>query len=200
MPRITPDKAGSRNLCAFLDMLAYAEIGTRMLNDSDDGYNVLVGSLPGKMTLFDSYADHPRQVVQVSDNLRSSAAGRYQILSRYWDHYKAQIGLPDFGPLSQDRYAIQQIREQRALDDVHAGRFAKAVAKVANIWASMPGAGYGQHERKLGDLRQAYLDAGGRLEGDAEVPEDDSDNPDQLDRIEEKVDQLIALQLRDGGV
>jgi len=199
MPRITPEKSGSRNLCAFLDMIAYAEIGARMLNDSDDGYNVLVGSLPGKMQLFDSYSDHPRKVIQVSANLRSSAAGRYQILSRFWDHYKRQLDLPDFGPVSQDRYAIQQIREQRALDDVHAGRFDRAVGKVANIWASMPGAGYGQHERKLDELRQAYIDAGGRFEGDTEEPAQDTERPGQLDRIEAKVDQLIALQLRDGG-
>lgn len=168
MPRITPDQAGSRNCCAFLDTLAFAEIGREMLADprTDDGYRVLVGSIPSKLKLIESYADHPRQVIQVRKGLRSSAAGRYQILSRFWDHYRRQLGLPDFGPLSQDRYAIQQIREQRALDDVHAGRFDQAVAKCANIWASMPGAGYGQHEYSLDRLRLEYRRAGGAFEGE----------------------------------
>lgn len=190
MPRITPEQAGSRNMCAFLDMLAFAEIGERMLADprTDDGYKVMVGSMPSNLKLIDSYRDHPRQVIQVNARLRSTAAGRYQILSRYWDHYKAQLGLPDFGPKSQDRYAIQQIREQRALDDVHAGRFDQAVAKVANIWASMPGAGYGQHEHKLVDLRGAYRKAGGRFEGE---PPPEAQETTQLDRIEAKLDELL---------
>jgi len=103
---IKPEDAG-KNVVPFLDMIAYSEIGPRLLAESDDGYNVLVGG-----ELFDSYADHPRKVIEVRPGLRSSAAGRYQILSRYWDHYRIQLQLPDFGPLSQDRYAIQQLKEQ----------------------------------------------------------------------------------------
>lgn len=148
-------------MLAFLDMLAVSE-GTddgRQLT-KDDGYDVLVG---GK--LFKGYDDHPNVLVRLNPSLSSTAAGRYQILFRYWPHYKALLKLPDFGPLSQDLYAIQQIKERRALDDIQAGRFDEAVSKVRNIWASLPGAGYGQHEQKIERLRDAYVRAGGTLAG-----------------------------------
>jgi muramidase (phage lysozyme) len=146
----------SPNLKAFLAMIAHSEIGPTLLAASDDGYNVLVG---GK--LFDSYADHPRRLVDLGRNLKSTAAGRYQILARYFDAYKKTLGLPDFGHAAQDAIAIRMIKEQGALEDVEAGRFDQAVNKCCNIWASLPGAGYGQHENKLADLRSAYSAAGG---------------------------------------
>lgn len=171
MPRITPDQAGGRNVCAFLDTLAIAEIGPAMLEATDDGYDVLVGSLPGDLQLFASYADHPlptpRHAREYAPGAYSTAAGRYQILSRYWDHYRRQLALPDFRPESQDRYAIQQIKEQRALPLVQAGRFLEAVKACRNIWASLPGAGYGQREHAMTDLAQAYAEAGGRFSGTA---------------------------------
>lgn len=143
---------------AFLDMIAHSEIGDKLLAKSDNGYNVLVGG-----TLFNGYADHPRKLVQLNAILKSTAAGRYQPLSRYFDAYKATLHLPDFSPHSQDLIALQQIKECRALDDINAGRFDAAVSKCAHIWASLPGAGYGQHENKLSDLRLAYTKAGGAL-------------------------------------
>lgn len=168
MPRISPARAGGHNLCALLDVIAYAEIGPAMLAASDDGYNVLVGSLPGKLKLFDSYLTHPlpsrQHAIQYAPGVWSTAAGRYQILSRYWKHYADLLGLHDFGPQQQDRYAIQQITEQRALGDIKAGRFRKAVHKIRNIWASMPGAGYGQHEHSLDTLARVYLAHGGRFD------------------------------------
>lgn len=151
MPIITPAQAGGVNVCAFLDMLAFAEIGKPMLTDprTDNGYRVIVGSLPGKLILTDGYADHPRKLVQIHKGLSSTAAGRYQILGRYWDHYKLTLSLPDFSPLSQDRYAIQQIREQKALPLIQEGRISDAIHRCRNIWASLPEAGYGQHEYSL---------------------------------------------------
>lgn len=144
----------SQNLKAFLDMIAHSE-GT--LGRGDDGYNVLVG---GK--LFTGYADHPRIVVDLG-RIKSTAAGRYQILARYYDAYKKLLHLPDFGRGSQDAIATKMIREQDAMADVEAGRFDTAVQKCSNIWASLPGAGYGQHENKIASLRSAYILAGGTL-------------------------------------
>ena len=135
---------------AFLDMISYAEGTDRFGNDR--GYDVIVGG-----SLMDNYDDHPRKSVRLPRyNINSTAAGRYQILSRYWDHYKAQLKLPDFGPESQDRYAIQQIKEQRALNDVMTGSIENAIVKCSNIWASFPGAGYGQREVKMGELLAYY--------------------------------------------
>ena len=146
------------NLKAFLDMLAWSE-GTSTVAGSDNGYDVLVG---GK--LFVGYEDHPRIMVFLPRlNISSTAAGRYQLLARYFDAYKASLHLPDFSPASQDAIAIQQIRERKALALIESGDFSAAVDRVSNIWASLPGAGYGQSERKLPRLVTAYLDAGGTL-------------------------------------
>lgn len=155
MPRVTPEQAGGINVCAFLDMLAVSEIGKALLAKSDDGYNVLVGG-----NLFASYTDHPNIY---NTRFNSTAAGRYQLLHRWWPAYKSLLRLPDFGPVSQDLVAIQQIHEQGAIPDIQTGRFDQAVMKVANIWASLPGAGYGQHENDIGGLRNAYVAAGGTL-------------------------------------
>ena len=92
-----------------------------------------------------------------------TAAGRYQLLSKYFDSYKAVLGLPDFSPLSQDRIALQQIKECRAIPLIEAGNVEAAIEKCAHIWASFPGAGYGQHEQRLAVLTKAYADAGGAL-------------------------------------
>lgn len=145
------------NRGAFLDMIAFSE-GTARVPDSDDGYRVIVGG-----QVFDGYADHPRVLVQLRPGLASTAAGRYQLLARFWDVYRRQLGLPDFSPASQDAVALQQIRERGALADVDAGRVGEAVNKVRNIWASLPGAGYGQREESLDRLVVAYRDAGGAV-------------------------------------
>lgn len=151
MPRL---KSVSSNLAAFLDMLAFSE-GTANLGDA--GYNVLVGG-----TLFNGYKDHPRIAVPLPRlGIKSTAAGRYQILARFFDAYKRTLGLPDFGPESQDRIAVRMISEQGALPDIAAGRFEAAVLKCRNIWASLPGAGYGQHENTMGALAVHYVKAGG---------------------------------------
>lgn len=148
------------NLDAFLTMIAVSE-GTEPIGDH--GYNCIVGSTPEHPVLFDSYADHPRVRVQVRPDLFSTAAGRYQILERYYDAYKALLGLKDFSPESQDDIALQMIRERGAFADVAAGRFDEAVAKCSNIWASLPGNHYGQRQNVLADLRQAFTQAGGQL-------------------------------------
>ncbi|MCG6541901.1 glycoside hydrolase family 104 protein [Pseudomonas sp. KSR10] len=161
MPRISAAQAGGANVCAFLDLIAWSE-GTDNGRQAtkDDGYDVVVGG-----GLFESYADHPRRLISLpSLGIKSTAAGRYQILSRYWDHYRKQLGLVGgFTPENQDRIALQLIRECRALDDIKAGRIAEAIHKCRSRWASLPGAGYGQHEHKVGNLLAAYSKAGGAL-------------------------------------
>jgi muramidase (phage lysozyme) len=143
------------NLTAFLDMIAHAE-GTDRIGDQN-GYNVLVGG-----GVFNSYEDHPNLRVRVRDDLWSTAAGRYQILYRFWVHYRKKLRLPDFSPESQDAYAIAIICERRAYDDILAGRIAVAINKCRNIWASLPGAGYGQRELTAETLIAFYVQKGGQ--------------------------------------
>lgn len=158
------------NQKAFLDMIAYSEIGHKLMAISDDGYNVIVGSTPTHPILFQDYADHPRRLIDLPTfGVKSTAAGRYQLLARYFDAYKTRLGLSDFSPASQDAIALQQIRECRALDDIEAGKLREAVKKCARIWASFPGNTYGQPTHRFESLQAAYLNAGGTVRGDAEI-------------------------------
>ena len=149
------------NLSAFLDTIAFSE-GTDKPGQptKDRGYDVLVGG-----GLFVGYTDHPRKLIDLPRlGIKSTAAGRYQVLARYYDAYKKQLALHDFSPLSQDKIAIQLIRECKALEDVNAGRVASALHKCRSRWASLPGAGYGQHEHTTDRLIGIFQTKGGVLD------------------------------------
>jgi muramidase (phage lysozyme) len=147
------------NRAAFLDMIAWSE-GTSRISDSDNGYNVLVGG-----TLFEGYADHPRQLVFLPKlGIYSTAAGRYQLLARYFDDYKATLGLSDFLPESQDVIALEQIKECGAAEDmIDMGNLLAAIGLCAHIWASLPGSSYGQLENTFVELANAFKSSGGEL-------------------------------------
>lgn len=151
----------SANLNAFLDTIAMSEIGPEILAESDDGYNVLVGSTPGHVLTFSDYSQHPNMLEHLGSTLASTAAGRYQVLHKYAVAYISSLGLPDFGPESQDAIAIQMIDECHARPDVEAGYAADALVKCSSRWASLPAATYGQHVNKVTDLLAAYQRAGG---------------------------------------
>ena len=53
------------------------------------GYDVIVG------VIFTDY-EYPRKLVTLNPKLKSTGAGRYQLLSRWWDAYRKQLGLKDF--------------------------------------------------------------------------------------------------------
>jgi len=164
MARISAAQAGGQNVVALLDAVAISEIGPSVLHDSDDGYNVLVGSTAGHILTFSSYADHPNIFNKALD---STAAGRYQQLHRFWPAYKAQLKLPDFSPISQDKLAIQLFKEQGALSLIQAGNLTGALEKINDIWASLPGSKYGQHTNSIEYLTWAYRQAGGVINGAA---------------------------------
>ena len=150
----------TKNERAFLDMIAYAELGPEMLKESDNGYNVVVGSTPSSLLLLLDYTDHPRILVK---KVESTAAGHYQILMRIYDYYKKSLNLKDFSPNSQDIIAMQLIRECKAIEDIDAGRISLAISKCRSRWASLPGAGYGQREHRLEDLIAIFQKSGGTV-------------------------------------
>lgn len=158
IPANVDNNTAARNERAFLDMISFAE-GT----NGPNGYATAFGG-----GLIESLADHPRKFYSFTngrgETLKTSAAGRYQFLARTWDALARKLGLPDFGPESQDRGALELIRERGALQDVRAGRIAAAIAKCAPVWASLPGAGYAQPERKQTTLLAQFRAAGGTLE------------------------------------
>ncbi|WP_322105840.1 glycoside hydrolase family 104 protein [Paraburkholderia sp. J41] len=164
MPRISVAEAGGLNIVAFLSVITRSELGDGLIAVSDGGYNVLVGSTPKAPRLFASYTDHPLPNppgLQYQPGKYSTAAGAHQILSKYWPFYKRSLALPDFSPVSQDRYAIQQIRECRAIPMLQAGNFAGAVAACNHVWASFTGSKWGQHTNPLELLQRYFVEAGG---------------------------------------
>jgi len=125
------------NVRSFLDMISAAE-GT-----TQHGYNTLFGG--GKV---ESLADHPRQLFDFTETTgrpnKTTAAGRYQFLSNTWDEQSKKLGLPDFGPKSQDLAAMNLLQERGILPDVLQGNWESAVKKSGPIWASLPSSPYPQ--------------------------------------------------------
>ena len=113
---------------AFLDMLAWSE-GTDngRQKTRNHGYDVIVGG-----ELFTDYSDHPRKLVTLNPKLKSTGAGRYQLLSRWWDAYRKQLGLKDFSPKSQDAVALRLVR-RGALPMIDRGDIRQAIDRYATI-------------------------------------------------------------------
>lgn len=168
MAKITAQQAGGTNVVAFLDMLAWSEGTSTSPATNDHGYDVIVTGADRVPEIFTDYSVHPfsrgrKSKAINSKGLTSNASGRYQFMLKDYAHYRALLKLPDFGPVSQDLWAIQLIRERRALPLIQAGQIEEAIGRVRNIWASLPGAGYGQPEHALSKLLVAYRKAGGAV-------------------------------------
>lgn len=160
----------STNLFAFKKMLRFSEGTLNHKLTTNGGYDVIVTGTDGKPEVFTDYSDHPFARGRLgkvfnSKGERSTASGAYQQIVRYWPAYKKQLGLPDFSPESQEKLCDQLLREQKAMPLIEAGKITEAIRACANIWASLPGAGYNQHEHKLDALLKAYQDFGGKLTG-----------------------------------
>ncbi|HHA1306233.1 TPA: glycoside hydrolase family 104 protein [Enterobacter kobei] len=156
------------NIKAILDTVAVTEGTSTHPLTKNDGYDVIVTGIDLMPEVFTDYSTHPfagGRPGKVFDKAgqRSTASGRYQHLVKYWQHYRDQLKLPDFSPASQDRWAIQLIRERKAMEDIENGHIESAIKKISNIWASLPGAGYGQHEFTMEKVLQIYKAHGGTI-------------------------------------
>ena len=152
MARVTSADLMHPNVQAFLRVIRRGE-GTA----DDAGYRRLFGG-----QLFAGFADHPRIKV-TKGAYTSTAAGAYQALTSSWDETKRIMGLPDFSPPSQDRFAVGRIAARGALDDVIAGRFALAINKCAWEWASLPGSPYGQPTISMATAANVFAANGGAV-------------------------------------
>lgn len=147
-------------LKAFLDLIAWSEGTSTSTVTLNQGYDVLVTGIHGPGA-FTDYSDHPFAhggSVQWHANPAefSTAAGRYQILAHYFEVYKAQLGLPDFAPASQDAVAVQLMKERGALAMVMAGNIAGAIRACSSAWASFPGNDYAQGGHDMATLLEEY--------------------------------------------
>jgi lysozyme len=149
----------NKNVKAFLAMIRYAE-GT---DRAADPYGVTYGY---EFTIY-NFTDHPAnngqwsgkvlpdhycRAAKMAPGCKSTAAGAYQFIRPTWNYLKQKLGLTDFLPETQDIAALYLIDEKGAIEDIKAGRIEQAIEKVSKVWASLPGAGYNQPERKLASL------------------------------------------------
>ncbi len=132
----------SPKIKAFLDTIAYAE-GTF----NSQGYNICY---TGKF--FEDFSDHPR-VINCGNikgrTVCSSAAGRYQFLTKTWDRVAKKINARSFNPFYQDLGALVLCVQAGAFDDIKNGRFENSVDKMRFAWASFPNAPYGQQRNSI---------------------------------------------------
>lgn len=161
------DMTAQANLSAFLAAIRLGE-GTSSAN----GYSILCGG-----GTFDDYSAHPAlagwrgwqmplemaRKAGYPNGAVSTAAGAFQINRPTYKRLADKLGLDDFSPNTQDRMAIELIREKGALGDVLAGRAEAAAGKVAKVWASMPGATYGQRTVSMQSFLNQYSQAGGQF-------------------------------------
>jgi muramidase (phage lysozyme) len=132
---------------AFLDMIAQAE-GTAQYPNR--GYNTLYTGIQ-----ISDLNQHPNRAIK-GGGITSTAAGRYQFLYKTWQGIAAKTGTANFQPESQDINAIQLLKDYGALNYILSGDIQTAISKVKKVWASFPGAGYGQGERSLTTMLNWY--------------------------------------------
>ena len=142
---------------AFLDMLAWSE-GTDngRQKTRNHGYDVIVGEL------FTDYSDHPRKLhrkPKTQINRRRTLPASFPLVGCL-----PQAAWPErLLSESQDAVALQQIKERGALPMIDRGDIRQAIDRCSNIWASLPGAGYGQFEHKADSLIAKFKEAGGTV-------------------------------------
>jgi muramidase (phage lysozyme) len=104
---------------------------------------------------------HPNVKVQVNNKIVSSAAGRYQFLSKTWNNLSKKLGLTDFHATTQDIAAVELMKERNMIQPILDGDLKTAVHRGVKEWASLPkangkGAFIGQNARSFNDIQRAY--------------------------------------------
>ena len=111
--------------------------------------------------LFTDYSDHPRKLVTLNPKLKSTGAGRYQLLSRWWMPTASSL-VCDFLRKVRTLWHCSRLRAWRFTYD-WSWWYPSGTDRCSNIWASLPGAGYGQFEHKADSLIAKFKEAGGTV-------------------------------------
>ena len=79
--------------------------------------------------------DHPRKLVTLNPKLKSTGAGRYQLLSRWWDAHCKALGLKDFSPKVRTLWHCSRLRSVGALPMIDRGdiRQQSTVAAISGL-------------------------------------------------------------------
>ena len=104
------------------------------------------------------YSESPKLVTSKQNSNQQADA---QLLSRWWDTYRKQLAW---------KTSLRKVRTLWHCSRLRAWRFtiwlivviSVRQSTIGNIWASLPGAGYGQFEHKA-DLIAKFKEAGGTV-------------------------------------
>lgn len=144
---------------AFLYMIRSCEhrFPTDVVND--DCYEIFYGG-----TRFADLSDHPvitgeLAPVPLPDHMckaaglnspcYSTAAGAYQMIRPTWTRLRDQLDLEDFSKDSQDRAAVELLRQNGIIAMIEAGEIEAAIKKAGKVWAGLPGNTYQQSPKQL---------------------------------------------------
>ena len=144
---------------AFLDMLAWSE-GTDngRQKTRNHGYDVIVGGELFTDLRSPSQTCHAKPKTQI--NRRRTLPASFPLVGCL-----PQAAWPErLLSKSQDAVALQQIKERGALPMIDRGDIRQAIDRCSNIWASLPGAGYGQFEHKADSLIAKFKERAERSE------------------------------------
>ena len=143
---------------AFLDMLAWSE-GTDngRQKTRNHGYDVIVGG-----ELFTDYSDHPRKLVTLNPKLKSTAPDATSFFPVGGMPYRKQFTWKTSLRKVRTLWHCSRLSDG-ALPMIDRGDIRQAIDRCSNIWASLPGAGYGQFEHKADSLIAKFKEAGGTV-------------------------------------
>jgi len=144
---------------AFLYMIRSCEhrFPTDVVND--DCYEIFYGG-----TRFADLSDHPVitgelapvplpehmcKAAGLNSPCYSTAAGAYQMIRPTWTRLRDQLGLEDFSKDSQDRAAVELLRQNGIIAMIENGEIETAIKKAGKVWAGLPGNTYQQSPKQL---------------------------------------------------
>ena len=110
---------------AFLDMLAWSE---ELITDVRNQKSWLWRHCRRRAIYW--LPDHPRKLVTLEPKTQSTGAGRYQLLSCWWDAYCKKLTWKTSLRKSQD-VALQQIKERGALPMIDRGDIRQAIDRCS---------------------------------------------------------------------
>ena len=121
------------------------------------GYDVIVGG-----ELLPRLLRSPSQTCHARRSSNQQAPDAYQLLPVGGMPTIGEAWPEDFSK-SQDAVALQQIKERGALPMIDRGDIRQAIDRCSNIWASLPGAGYGRFQDKADSLIAKFKEASGTV-------------------------------------
>lgn len=182
------------NVRKFLDLISYTE-GTQ-----GNGYRTAFGG--GKLSHLN---DHPRYLKSFRQtdgkSNKTSAAGRYQFVSKTWDGVARQYGLRDFSPQNQDLGAVALLFQRGAIPALLKGDYQTAIRKTGDEWASLPSSNYKQNKRSWDNVNKflggkiGNVSNGGNYQQQAPDPRLSMSAPELLANIRKGKDKRTDLQI-----